>query len=86
MDRLTRDGTLVNVFTFSGSDRTDSRTYRKGSGVNDLVAQTNYKFDAFGRIAVNRKGGKGREDSMEPRMNADERGCVRRAPRRGEIR
>jgi hypothetical protein len=50
MDRLTWDGTLVNVFTFTGSDRTDSRTHRKGTGVNDLVAQTKYKFDAFGRM------------------------------------
>jgi hypothetical protein len=51
MDRLTWDGTLVNVFAFTGADRTDSRTYRKGTGQNDLVAQTNYKFDAFGRMS-----------------------------------
>ena len=50
MDRLTWDGTLVSVFTFTGSDRTDTRTYRKGTGENDLVAQTNYRFDAFGRM------------------------------------
>jgi hypothetical protein len=51
MDRLTWDSTLVNVFTFTGPDRTDTRTYRTGTSPNVLVAQTNYKFDAFGRMS-----------------------------------
>ena len=49
MDRLTFDGTRVTVFTFTGDDRTDTRTYWKGTGGNDTVAATGYTFDAFGR-------------------------------------
>jgi len=51
MDRLTFDGTRVTVFDFTGGDRTDTRTYWKGTGANDPVATTDYTFDAFGRLS-----------------------------------
>ena len=50
MDRLTFDGTRVTVFDFTGDDRTDTRTYWKGTGGNDTVAGSDHSLEAFHRL------------------------------------